>query len=111
MKVKLLKKMLPLLIVLFFLGCDKNPVEPDASVEERINGNRPFNEIIVYHPEFTYVFSKYDEDAWKRISEAYAEDGYLIVITKDNFEEKTYYFNLLSAKKLETFKGKINITY
>jgi len=110
MKVKLLKKMLPFLIVLVFLGCNENPVGPDASVEERINGNRPFNEVVVYHPDFTYVFSRHDQDAWKRIGDAFANDGYLVVIT-DELDKKTYYFNLISAKNLETRKGYITINY
>ncbi len=104
------KYLISLFLLIAFLGCNENPIEPDASVEERINGNRPFNEIVVYHPDFTYVFSRHDNEAWNRIHDAFANDGYFVVIT-DDLDKKTYYFNLFSSKNLETRKGYIPIKH
>ncbi len=110
MKSKYLNSLLLFLTLLSLTGCFENPIEPDNSVEQRINSNRPFNEIVIYHSDYTYVFSKYDEDAWNRIYNAFADDRYFIVIT-DGADKKTYYFNLYSIRKLETQKGIITISY
>ncbi|VAX20431.1 hypothetical protein MNBD_IGNAVI01-3063 [hydrothermal vent metagenome] len=107
---KQLKYFVLLLLFIGFWGCEENPVGPDSTVEERINGNRPFYEIIVNHTEYTYFFSKQDADPWNRIRDAYANDGYFVVVTDDH-DKKTYYFNLFSIKNLETRKGYLTINY
>lgn len=100
-----------LLLLIFIAACDNSSVNPEYPIEDKINANRPFNRIVVHDIGFTFEFLRNDPNSVESLSDAYAEDGYLVVITRIGSEKKTYYFSLLSAKKVETYIGKIFITY
>ncbi len=91
-------------------GCDYNPVAIETTIKAKINANRPYRRITVSLPETTYLFTKSSSDAWNRIDKAYADDHYFVVVTDDPYH-KSYYFNLLTVRKLEMEQGTIAIAY
>jgi len=99
------------LAAFFAIACDDNAVGPENTIENKINSNKPFNRVVVRDASFTYEFFRNNPDDVEKLSDAYAERGYLILTTLVGSEKKTYYFSLMSAKKVETYVGKIFITY
>ena len=111
MKNKTIKYLLSFLFVIILAGCGKDAVSPVYPIDEKVNENRPFKRIVVYRMASTQIFTKYSDNPWERIYDAYAEDGFLIIVSGNGSERTNHFFNLLSAQKLEMRRGEINITY
>ncbi len=100
-----------LLLVIFVAACNDNSVSPEYPIEDSINSNRPFERVVVHGNDFTLDFSKNDPNSFEKISDAYAEKGYFVLIISNGSNKKTYFFSLQEAKKVQTSRGQIYIIY
>ncbi len=95
-----------LLLLLFSVACSDDPVSPGFSIEDKINSNKPFERISIGIPDSpNYYFEKNGDG--HNIVNAYAENGFLVVVSTN----KEYYFNLSTAKNIETRKNYVGIQY
>ncbi len=94
------------IILLNIFGCNEDPVSSYLTVEEKINTQRPLSRIVIYYAVGRYYFSR-GSDQDKKIVDAYAESGYLIVITPNT----TYSFSLSLATSIKIEKNKLFIEY
>lgn len=97
------------IILLNIFGCNEDPVSSYLKVEEKINAQRPLSMIRIYSRVAggNYYFSRGSDQRDGKIVDAYAESGYLIVITPHT----TYSFSLSSATSIEIEKNKLFISY
>jgi len=83
---------------------DDNPTQSPPTIEDQINAERPINFVFVSNPSSgNWSFSKGGQN---ELNDAYAENGYLIVISASK-----HYFNLSLAKEIMISKNYISVTY
>lgn len=83
---------------------DDNPTQSPITIEDQINAERPIKYVYVNNPPSgNWSFSKGGQN---ELNDAYAEDGYLIVISVSK-----HYFNLSLANEIMISKNYVSVTY
>ena len=83
---------------------DDSSTQSPFTIEDQINAERPITSVYVNNPSSgNWSFSKGGQN---ELNDAYAENGYLIVISASN-----HYFSLSLAKEIMISKNSISVTY
>jgi hypothetical protein len=103
-----------LLFLALLMGCkkDDNSTSPQFTIESEINAARPYHFVFIINPSTgSWNFEKNGVSPNNPFSDAYAEDGFLIVVTNVG----KMYFNLNLAKDIEiepdANSGRITLRY
>ena len=111
MKQKKLFYYLFLILLLTAIGCKDDIVNPEATIEGRINAQKPMETIIIDDYESVsndFIFKQNHSDESKKIRSAYAENGYFIVISGSG---EKYNFNLTTVKNIKITKHRVVLSY
>ena len=103
-----------ILLLSLLIGCkdEENSILPVLTIEDRINVARPINYVGVIYIDVSKSDEYRRNVAGTTLSDAYAENGYLIVTTTVNGEVgSSYYFNLALAKKVNINSNNITLDY
>ena len=103
-----------ILLLSLIIGCkdEENSILPVLTIEDRINVARPINYVGVIYIDVSKSDEYRRNVAGTTLSDAYAENGYLIVKTTVNGEVgSNYYYNLALAKKVNISTNIVTLNY
>ena len=89
------------------IGCKSNPTSTSSSLTsmvQKINDGRPYTNILVYASSGNEFYGP----SQNPFSDAYAKNGYLEVILKNN---SISYFNLSSVHEIDIYNGNLYLKF